>query len=54
MRIYNNQENKNNVQARSDLKSIYGQDFENGYPNKLFADFENEMSTIPNQLTTNQ
>ena len=43
MRIYSSQNNKNNVQARGDLQSRYGADFENGYPNKLFSEFEVEM-----------
>ena len=43
MRIYPSETNRNNVQARSDLQSRYGSHFENGYPNKLFSEFENEM-----------
>ena len=43
MRIYPNQKNKNDVEARQDLKNIYGQKFENGYPNKLFDDFQEDM-----------
>ena len=43
MRIYPSETNKNNVQARGDLQSRYGRNFENGYPNKLFKEYESEM-----------
>ena len=43
MRIYPSENNKRNVQDRGDLQSIYGTNFENGYPNKLFSEYENEM-----------
>ena len=42
-RIYSSKENKENVEARGDLISIYGENFENGYPNKIFSEFEKEM-----------
>ena len=42
-RIYPNKENKKRVEERNDLKSIYGNDFENGYPNMIFEDFEKIM-----------
>ena len=48
MRIYPNETNKNNVQARGDLQSRYGRNFENGYPNKLFSEFEVEMKAKMN------
>ncbi len=48
MRIYSSQIHKDNVQARSDLQSIYGTNFENGYPNKIFSEFENEMKAKMN------
>lgn len=43
MRIYPSETNKNNVQLRGDLQNIYGKNFENGYPNKLFKEYESEM-----------
>ena len=49
MRIYPDEKNKNDVQARGDLQSIYGQNFENGYPNKIFKDFEKEMKQKMNE-----
>ena len=42
-RIYSSKENKENVEERGDLISIYGENFENGYPNKIFSEFEKEM-----------
>ena len=48
MRIYSSQNNKNNVQARGDLQSRYGTNFENGYPNKIFSEFEIEMKAKMN------
>ena len=47
-RIYSSEENKKNVEARSDLQSIYGENFENGYPSKIFSEFENEIKTKMN------
>ena len=49
MRIYPDEKNKNDVQQRQDLKKIYGKKFENGYPNKIFKDFEEEMIKKMNQ-----
>ena len=43
MRIYPDEKNKNDVEDRGDLKNIYGEHFENGYPYKIFKDFEKEM-----------
>ena len=48
MRIYSSQNNKNNVQARGDLQSRYGTNFENGYPNKIFSEYETEMKAKMN------
>ena len=42
-RIYPDEKNKNSVEQRDDLKSIYGNKFENGYPYELFKDFEKRM-----------
>ena len=43
MRIYPDEKNKTDVEKRQDLKNIYGNNFENGYPYKIFKDFELEM-----------
>ena len=43
MRICPSETNKNNVQLRGDLQNIYGRNLENGYPNKLFKEYESEM-----------
>ena len=42
-RIYPNEKNKNDVESRGDLKNIYGEKFEKGYPNEIFKDFEERM-----------
>ena len=49
MRIYPDEKNKTSVEARDDLKSIYGNKFENGYPYELFIDFEKRMKTEMNK-----
>ena len=43
IRIYPDEQNRLDVEARTDLKNRYGPNFEKGYPYKLFKDFENEM-----------
>ena len=42
-RIYSSKENKKNVEGRSDLKEIYGKNFEKGYPSKIFSEYEKEI-----------
>ena len=42
-RIYPNKKNKEDVESRQDLKNIYGEDFKNGYPSKIYEDFQNEI-----------
>ena len=42
-RIYPSKKNKNEVESRRDLKKIYGNNFEKGYPSKIFEDFEKEI-----------
>ena len=49
MRIYPDEKNRNEVQARPDLKIIYGENFENGYPYKIFKDFEKEIEDKRNK-----
>ena len=48
-RIYPNEENKKKVESRIDLKRIYGENFEKGYPNQLFKDFKQEMESRENK-----
>ena len=48
-RIYPDEKNKNDVEARYDLKRIYGENFENGYPYELFKDFENRIKEEMNK-----
>ena len=48
-RIYPDESNKNAVQNRGDLKDIYGENFERGYPNELFKDFEVRMQKEMNK-----
>ena len=48
-RIYPSEKNKNLVEARSDLKSIYGEKFENGYPYEMFNNFEERMKKEMNK-----
>ena len=48
-RIYPNEENKKAVESRKDLKHIYGENFEKGYPYQLFEDFKKEMESKKNE-----
>ena len=48
-RIYPNKKNKEEVEARPDLKRIYGEKFEKGYPFKIFEDFQKEILVKMNQ-----
>jgi len=43
MRIYSNENNRRAVQSRPDLKRIYGNNFERGYPYKIFSKFKEEI-----------
>ena len=42
-RIYPNKKNKEDVEERADLKLIYGERFEKGYPSIIFEDFQKEI-----------
>ena len=48
-RIYPNEENRKEVENRKDLKAIYGDKFEKGYPFQLYKDFEKEMNEKMNK-----
>ena len=48
-RIYPNKQNKEDVESRYDLKEIYGENFEEGYPSKIYEEFEKDILEKMNQ-----